>query len=140
MIKVRSPKMKHVSRTHRVNLIVWSHKLGFRHPNQKNNTSKADIVTKGPCCRDRWLQLTQLFNPVTPHMHSCSHALVFSFEQKKDDKMSKRLPEPVTENASAKQRPVRNVCAYRQHSSSSSSSSISPKSSRERSLARCEQN
>ena len=59
---------------------------------------------------------------MTPHLHSCSHSLMFSSLQK-DDTMSRRLPELVAE-CTAKQWPMRNMRAYSHHSSSSSSSLI----------------
>ena len=80
MIKGRNPTMRHISRTHRDRFNVDSD-IQIKYV----NTSKqiADIVIKGSFTRDKWLQLTQVFNLMTPHMHSCSHSLVCSSVQKK---------------------------------------------------------
>ena len=119
VIKVGSPTRRHTSRTHRVNLDWFYDRMNVDSGIQIKyvNTSKqiADNLTRGSCSRDRWLQLTHMRNLVIPHMHSCSRSVVFSSVQKKDDEMSKRLPEPITESATAKQRPVRNVCAFSHH-------------------------
>ena len=85
IIRGRSPSRRHFTRTRRVNL----DRLFGRNPN-------ADVLTKGSFTRERWTQLTQLFTLMTPQMHSCSHSLMFSSVQK-DDKMSKCLPELITE-------------------------------------------
>ena len=93
IIKGGSPSMRHISRTHRMNL-DWSVdgiNLDAGVQIRYVNTSKqiVGILTKGSFSRERWLQLTHLFNLTTPHMHSCSQSLVLSSVQK-DDKMSKR--------------------------------------------------
>ena len=51
---------------------------------------------------------------MTPHMDSCSNSRVFSSVQK-DDKMSKRQADPSAASSTAKQKPVRNFCAYAPH-------------------------
>ena len=116
IIQSRSPFMRHISRTHRVNLDWLFDRINLD-PGiliKYVNTSKriADKLTKGSFTRERWTQLTQLFNLMTPHTNSCSLPLVFSSGQK-DDKMSKRLAE--------------RTCVYDPHSASSSSSSINPR-------------
>ena len=60
------------------------------------NTSKqiAGILTKGSFSRERWSQLTHLFNLVAPHMHTNSHLSVLFSSVQNDDKMSKRQAEP----------------------------------------------
>ena len=130
-IKGRSPFMRHISRTHHVNLDPLFDRMNLDLAIQIKdvNTSKqmADILTKGSFSRERWSQLTQFFNLTTPHVHLNSHSsALFTFLQK-THKMSKREAEPITESATAKQRPVRNHCADDLHSASSSSSSLSPR-------------
>ena len=120
--------MRHISRTHRVNL-EWlleriNLNLGIQIKYVNTSQQIADILTKGSFSCERWTQLRQLVTVMTPHMHSCSHSLVFSSVQKV--KMSTRLPELVTEGAIAKQRPVRNCCTYSHHILSSSSRSLNP--------------
>ena len=129
IIEGRSPSMRHISRTCRARLGSWFDRinldLGIRITYVDTSEQIADTLTKGSFTRERWRQLTQLFMLMIPHTHFCIHSLVFSFVQK-DDRMSKRLPELVTKSATAKQRLVRNFCAYSHHSLSSSSSSIYP--------------
>ena len=68
-------------------------------------------------------QLTHLFNVMTPHLQTTSQLSVLFSSVQKDDKMSRRQAEPITESAAAKQRPVRILCAYAPHAASSSPSS-----------------
>ena len=122
--------MRHISRTHRENLDLLfdrrNQDFGIRIKYVNNTMQITDIPTKGSFTRESWTQLTQLFFFLkTPCTHSCCHSLVFSSVQK-DDKMSKRLPEPSTESAAAKQRPVRKLRAESHRSSSSSSCSVNP--------------
>ena len=63
------------------------------------------------------------FNHITPHSHTDSHLSALFLSVLTDNKMSQRQAEPITESATAKQRPVRNLCAYDLHSASSSSRS-----------------
>ena len=124
--KGRSPSI--ILRTHPVNLLWFFDSinldLGIQIKYVNTHYQIADILHKGPLTQERWTQLRQLFIMMTPHMHSCRHSLVFSSVQRV--KMSKRLPELVTEGASAKHRPVRFCCVYSHHTLSSSSISLNP--------------
>ena len=75
IIKGRSPPIRHISRTRRVN------------PDWLGDQQIADILTKGSFTWERWTQLTQLFFWMTPQMRSCRHSLVFPSVQE-DAKMS----------------------------------------------------
>ena len=71
IIKGWSPSMRHISRTHRVNLDLLFDQINLD-PSIRikcANTSKqiADILTKGPFSRENVSQLTQLFKLMTPH-------------------------------------------------------------------------
>ena len=114
---VRSPTKRHVSRTHRVdvdwlfgriNLDPWI-QINFADINRQD----ADVLTKGSLARERWFQLTHLFNLGTPHLLTSNH---FSFKKfltvQKDDRMSKRDAELITEGHTGKPGPVPNLSAY----------------------------
>ena len=70
--------MRHISRTHNVNLdwlfdrINLDPKIQIKYAN--TSQQRADIFTRGLFNRDKWLQLTQLFNFMTQHVHSCSRS------------------------------------------------------------------
>ena len=91
IINGRSPSVRHISRTHRVNLDWLFDRINLdpRIHIKYVNTSQqfADILTKGSFTWERWTQLTQLFLWMTPQMHSCRRSLVFSSVQE-DAKMS----------------------------------------------------
>ena len=55
--------------------------------------------------------MAHVFNLMPQHLHTSSHLSYFSSVHK-DDAMSKRNAEPITESATARQRPVRNLSAY----------------------------
>ena len=104
--------------------VVWPERLGSWNPDQICQQLTAVIFTKRSSTREKWTQLTQLFTFMTPHMHFHSHSLVFSSAQK-DDKMSNRLAELITESATAtKGRCV--LYAYNPSARRSSSISINP--------------
>ena len=113
IIKGRSPSMRHISRTHRVNLECLFDQinlyLGIQNTNVNTCKQIAETLTRGSFTRERWTQLTNLFNLMTPHVHYGSRSLVFSFVQK-DDKMSQRVLQNQSQKA-ARQRPVRNFGA-----------------------------
>ena len=91
----------------------WDPNQTSRHFQNKSQTSQ----TKGSLSRERWSQLTQFLNLMTPHMDSCNISWVFSCVQK-GDKMSERQEDPIAESAesaTAKRRPVRNLCANAPH-------------------------
>ena len=66
MIKVRSPTMRHVSRTHRVALDWLFDKINFDSKNKiryiDTKHQLADFLTKGNFTRDEWNNLLHLFN------------------------------------------------------------------------------
>ena len=72
-IKCRSPTMRHVSQTHRVDL-DWlcgriNLDLGFHVKYVNTDQQVADILSNGSFSRERWSQLTHLFNIVTTFTH-----------------------------------------------------------------------
>ena len=75
------------------------------------NQQIADILTNGSFSRERWSQLTHLFNLLTPHSQTSSYFSVLFSPAQKDDRMSKRNAEPITESDTAKRKPVRNLSA-----------------------------
>ena len=117
IIKGRSPKMRHVSRTHRVALdwlfdrINLDSKIQIKYIDTKNQL--ADILTKGNFTRDEWNPLLWLFN--ISHFISavCS------------DTMAKRSQQDSgEERVTAKSKPMMNLIA-RTTSFVSSSTSVS---------------
>ena len=110
--------MKRISRTRHINLDRMFHWINLDLEIQikqatlpcKSQASK----TRGSLCREEWSHLTQFLNLMTPHMDSCNNSWVFSCVQK-GDKMSERQADPIAESATAKQTPVRNLCAYAPH-------------------------
>ena len=66
------------------------------------NQQIADILTNGSFSRERWSQLTHLFNLITPHSQTSSYFSVLFSPAQKDDRMSKRNAEPITESDTAK--------------------------------------
>ena len=118
IIKGRSPTMRHVSRTHRVDLdwlfdrINLDPKIQIKYIDTKNQL--ADIFTKGNFTSDEWNHLLCLFN--ISHFSStvCS------------DTMAKRSQQDSgEERVTAKSRPMMNLIA-RTTSIVSSSTSVSP--------------
>ena len=104
--------MRHISRTRRVNFDWIFDRINLDSGTQIKyvNTRKqiADILTKGSFSRERWLQLTQLFNQVTPHLHTCNRLQAFLHL---DESMSKRQARPEDVRSVTKSRPVRILCA-----------------------------
>ena len=107
IIKVRSPTMRHVSRTHRVafdwlfDRINLDPKLQIKYIDTKNQL--ADISTKGNFTRDEWNHLLCLFN--ISHFSSINSL----------EAMSKRTQEDAgEERVTAKSKPMMNlVSRYR---------------------------
>ena len=63
IIKCRSPTMRHLSKTHRVNLDRLFDRI-------KLGSSSAKLPNKS---KARVTQLTHLFSSMTPHLRTCSH-------------------------------------------------------------------
>ena len=104
IMKERSPKMRHVSRTHRVALdwlfdrINLDPKIQIKYIDTKSQL--ADILTKGNFTRDEWNHLLCLFN--ISHFSSTSCSKV----------MSKRTQEESgEEGVTAKSKPMMNLIA-----------------------------
>ena len=118
IIKVRSPTMRHVSRTHRVALdwlfdrINLEPKIQIKYIDIKNQL--ADILTKRNFTRDEWNHLLCLFN--ISHFSSivCPEAMAKRVQQDSGE-----------ERVTAKSRPMMSLIA-RAHSNPSSSASGSP--------------
>ena len=108
--------MRHTSRTHRVNLnrLFDRIKMDARIQIKYVKTSKqsADMLTKGSFTKHGGMQLTHSFNVLTLHMRTWSQHLFFFALVQEVDNISKRHAEPTAENNTAKQRLVRNLCAY----------------------------
>ena len=105
------------ARIHRVDLdwfffVTANLDPGIRIKYFNTNQQIADLSTKGSFSRERWSRLTHLFNLMTPHVHTSHHFSDLSSSVQKDDAMSKPNAEPITESATAKPRPVRNLSAY----------------------------
>ena len=118
IMKGRSPKMRHVSRTHRVALdwlfdrINLDPKIQIKYIDTKNQL--ADILTKGSFTRDEWNHLLTLFNI----SHFSSTACIAA--------MAKRAQQDSGEGrVTAKSRPMMNLTA-RMPSIVSSSASTNP--------------
>ena len=83
IIKVRSPTMRHVSRTHRVALdwlfdrINLDPKVQIKYVESKNQL--ADFLPKGSFTRDEWHNLLHLFNIMNDTTFSCRHFYSHSF-------------------------------------------------------------
>ena len=98
IMKGRSPKLRHVSRTHRVALdwlfdrINLDPKIRIRYVDSKNQL--ADILTKGRFTRDEWNHLLCLFNISFFSSQSCAE---FNSQNRS------------TRIAGAKSKPVRNL-------------------------------
>ena len=118
IIKGRSPTMRHVSRTHRVELnwlfdrINLDSKIQIKYIDTKNQL--ADILIKGNFTRDEWNHLLCLFN--ISHFNSavCSETMAKRLQQDSGE-----------ERVTAKSRPMMSFIA-RVRSNVSSSISVSP--------------
>ena len=116
IIKGRSPTMRHVSRTHRVDLDCLFHQsnldsqIQIKYIDTKNQF--ADILTKGNFTRDEWNHLLSLFN--ISHFSStfCSAAMAKRIQQESGE-----------ERVTAKSRPMMNLTARMPTVVSSSTSS-----------------
>ena len=116
IMKGRSPRMRHVSRTHRVALdwlfdrINLDPKIQIKYIDTKNQL--ADILTKGNFTRDEWNHLLTLFNISHFSSTSCIAA------------MAKRAQQDSGEGrVTAKSRPMMNLTARTPSFVSSSASS-----------------
>ena len=118
IIKGRSPRMKHVSRTHRVALdwlfdrINLDPKIQIKYIDTKNQL--ADILTKGNFTRDEWNHLLNLFNISHFSSTACTAAMAKRAQQESGE-----------ERVTAKSRPMINLTA-RMPSVVSSSASSNP--------------
>ena len=118
IIKGRSPKMRHVSRTHRVALdwlfdrINLASKIQIKYIDTKNQL--ADILTKGSFTRDEWNHLLNLFNISHFSSTACTAAMAKRAQQESGE-----------ERVTAKSRPMTNLTA-RMSSVVSSSTSSNP--------------
>ena len=116
IIKGRSPRMRHVSRPHRVALdwlfdrINLDPKIQIKYIDTKNQL--ADILTKGNFTRDEWNHLLTLFNISHFSSTACTAA------------MAKRAQQDSGEGrVTAKSRPMMNLTARTPSAVSSSASS-----------------
>ena len=81
IIKGRSPTMRHVSRTHRVELdwlidrINLEPKIQIKYVDSENQF--ADMLTRESFTRDEWNHLLRLFNKMSFSMFNCSHSSNF---------------------------------------------------------------
>ena len=127
IIQGPSPTLRRIARTHRVNLDRLFDRItvdpGIQIKNVNTSKQSEDILTESSFSREWLAPLTHWFNLMTPHVHINSHFSAVCSSVQKDDKMSKCQADPTVESATAKQRPVRNLCAYVPHPASSSSSS-----------------
>ena len=114
IIKGRSPTMRHVSRTHRVELdwlfdrINLDSKIRIKYVDTKNQLG--DMLTKGFFTRDEWNYLLRLLKIMNFSMFSCSH---FFFSNRTQSAMSKRGQEGTSGERSpmAEPRPMNLVMA-----------------------------
>ena len=122
IIEGRSPKMRHVSRTHRVALdglfdrINLDPKIQIKYIDTKNQL--ADILTKGNFTRDEWNHLLCLFN--NSHFSSTYCSEVMSERTQKDSG---------EERVTAKSKPMMNLvsrCSERNPDVFASTASESP--------------
>ena len=102
IIKVRSPAMRHVSRTHRVALVCLLDRINLDPKIQieviDTKNQLTDILTKGNFTRDEWNHVLCLFN--ISHFSSINSL----------DAMSKRTQEDVgEERVTAKSKPMMNL-------------------------------
>ena len=80
--KSRSSDMRHVSRTHRVDLdrsfdqINLDQAIKIKYVN--TNQQFADVLPQGSLSQDRWTQLTQLLGFMSHQTQLCSHFMVLS--------------------------------------------------------------
>ena len=117
-IKVRSPTMRHVSRTHRVVLdwlfdrINLDSKIQIKYIDTKNQL--ADILNKRNFARDEWNHLLNLFNISHFRSTACTAAMAKRAQQESGE-----------ERVTAKSRPMMNLTA-RMPSTVSSSTSSNP--------------
>ena len=96
LIKGRSPTMRHVSKTHRVDLDwfcdrnILEPKIQIKYVDTRNQL--ADILTKGCFPRDEWNHLLCLFNIMDFSMYSFSHFsdLLSDDQVRKQSAMCKR--------------------------------------------------
>ena len=116
IINGRSPTMRHVSRTHRVDL-DWlldvfnlDSKIQIKYIDSKNQL--ADILTKGNFTRDEWNHLLSLFNICHSSSTVCSTAMAKRIQQESGE-----------ERVTAKSRPMMNLTAWMPQVVSSSTSS-----------------
>ena len=113
IIKGRTPSMRQIFRTHRVNL-EWLFDWTNLDPGTQIKyvctfRQIADILTRGSFSRERWSPLKHVLNPMTPHVHASSHkAAVLSYA----------LKTPLLNKSGCA------ICAYALHSTNSSSSSM----------------
>ena len=116
IIKGRSPTMRHVSRTHRVDLdwlfdrINLDSKIQIKYIDTKNKL--ADILIKGNFTRDEWNHLLILFNVSHYSSTICSAAMAKRIQQESGE-----------ERVTAKSRPMMNLTARMPLVVSSSTSS-----------------
>ena len=106
IIKGRSPRMRHVSRAHRVALdwlfdrIISEPKIQIKFLDTKNQL--ADMLTKASYSRDEWNHLLRLFNIMSFSMFSCTHFSEFlSHPIGKQSAMSKRGQETTSREGSS---------------------------------------
>ena len=117
IIKGRSPTVRHVSRTHRVALDWWFHrinldsKIQIKYIDTKNQL--ADNLTKGNFTRDEWNHLLNLFNISHFSSTACTAAMAKRIQQESGE-----------ERVTAKSRPMMNLTA-RTPSFVTSSTSVS---------------
>ena len=104
IIKVRSPTMRHVSRTHRVafdwlfDRINLDSKIQIQHIDTKNQL--ADILTKGNFTREEWNHLLSLFFISHFSSTACTAAMAKRAQQESGE-----------ERVTAKSRPMMNLTA-----------------------------
>ena len=116
IIKGRSPRMRHVSRTHRValdwlfNRINLDSKIQIKYIDTKNQL--ADILTKGNFTRDEWNHLLSLFKISHFSSTACTAAMAKRAQQGSG-----------AERVTAKSRPMMNLTARTPSFVSSSTSS-----------------
>ena len=115
IIKGRSPTMRHVSRTHRVDPKIQIKYVDTKH-------QRADMLTKGNFARDEWNNLLHLFN--ISHFSLLCFSQNFSFTSCTKT-MAKRMQEQEGEDRSvAKSKATTMNLAFTVSTSSSSAESI----------------
>ena len=116
IINGRGPTMRHVSRTHTVELdwlfdrIDSEPKIQIKHVDTENQ--HADMLTKESFTRDEWNHLLRLFNILSFSMFSCSHISKFLSDPiGKQRAMSKRCQEATPSEGSPMAKPKPMVLA-----------------------------